>query len=65
MYPAPFDYHRPETLQEAIRILHDSGGEATVLAGGQSLIPMMKMRMGEFPRIVDIGRLKDLSSSLE
>jgi carbon-monoxide dehydrogenase medium subunit len=61
MYPAPFSYHRPDTLQDAIRILHDSGGEAIVLAGGQSLIPMMKMRMGEFPRIVDIGRLKSLS----
>ncbi len=61
MYPAPFEYHRPETLQEAVSILHSSGGEAVVLAGGQSLIPMMKMRMGEFPALIDIGRIKNLS----
>ncbi len=61
MYPAPFDYHRPDTLQDAVRILDQSEGQAIVLAGGQSLIPMMKMRMGEFPALIDIGRIKDLS----
>jgi carbon-monoxide dehydrogenase medium subunit len=62
MYPAPFDYHRPETLQDAVRILDQSEGQAILLAGGQSLIPMMKLRMGEFPEIIDIGRVKDLSN---
>jgi len=61
MYPAPFNYHRAESLEDALRALERSGGEAIVLAGGQSLIPMMKLRMGEFPQIVDIGRLKNLS----
>jgi carbon-monoxide dehydrogenase medium subunit len=61
MYPAPFNYHRPDTLQDALGLLTRFEGEAMVLAGGQSLIPMMKLRMGEFPRIVDIGRLKNLS----
>ena len=61
MYPAPFTYHRPESLQDAVGLLTRYEGEAMVLAGGQSLIPMMKLRMGEFPRIVDIGRLKNLS----
>lgn len=61
MYPAPFDYHRPETVQDAVRILDQSEGRAILLAGGQSLIPMMKLRMGEFPEIIDIGRIKNLS----
>jgi CO/xanthine dehydrogenase FAD-binding subunit len=61
MYPAPFNYHRAESLEDALRALDRSDGEAIVLAGGQSLIPMMKLRMGEFPQIVDIGRLKNLS----
>jgi aerobic carbon-monoxide dehydrogenase medium subunit len=62
MYPAPFHYHRPDTLQDAVSILEQAAGEAIVLAGGQSLIPMMKLRMGEFPQIIDIGRVKDLST---
>lgn len=61
MYPARFNYHRPATLQDALRLLAQFEGEASVLAGGQSLIPMMKLRMGDFPEIVDIGRLPDLS----
>jgi carbon-monoxide dehydrogenase medium subunit len=61
MYPASFNYHRPATLQDALRLLSKFDGEASVLAGGQSLIPMMKLRMGEFPEVVDIGRLPDLS----
>lgn len=61
MYPAPFNYHRPDNLQDALRLLDHFDGEAIVLAGGQSLIPMMKLRVGEFPEVVDIGRLQDLS----
>jgi carbon-monoxide dehydrogenase medium subunit len=61
MYPAPFNYHRAESLEDALRVLDRSGGEAVLLAGGQSLIPMMKLRVGEYPQLVDIGRLKDLS----
>ena len=61
MYPAPFDYHRPSTLNEALHLLTTLGGAATVLAGGQSLIPMMKLRVGEFRHVVDIGRLSGLA----
>ena len=61
MYPAPFNYHRAESLEDALRVLDRSDGEAVVLAGGQSLIPMMKLRVGEYPQLVDIGRIKDLS----
>jgi len=61
MYPAPFDYHRPTTVKDALHILERAEGEAILLAGGQSLIPMMKLRMGEFPQIIDLGRVENLS----
>jgi carbon-monoxide dehydrogenase medium subunit len=61
MYPAPFNYHRAQSLEDALRVLDRSDGEAVVLAGGQSLIPMMKLRVGDYPQLVDIGRLKNLS----
>jgi carbon-monoxide dehydrogenase medium subunit len=61
MYPAPFNYHRPETLQEAITLLQKFGNDAKVIAGGQTLIPMMKMRMGDMTDLIDIGRLPNLN----
>jgi carbon-monoxide dehydrogenase medium subunit len=61
LYPAAFDYHRPDTLQDAVQILDKSAGQAILLAGGQSLIPMMKLRMGEFPEIIDLGRVPGLA----
>lgn len=61
MYPAPFRYHRPGSLAEAIKLLADLGDDAKPLAGGQTLIPMLKMRMGDVNDLVDIGRLPDLS----
>jgi len=60
MYPAPFNYHRPETLQEAIGLMAKLGDDAQAIAGGQSLIPMMKLRVGTAPEIIDIGRLPNL-----
>jgi carbon-monoxide dehydrogenase medium subunit len=60
MYPAPFNYHRPETLQEAIGLMAELGEDAQAIAGGQSLIPMMKLRVGTAPEIIDIGRLPNL-----
>ena len=62
MYPAPFRYHRPSSLQEAINLLAELGESARPLAGGQTLIPMMKMRVGEQSDLVDIARLPDLSA---
>ena len=61
MYPAPFRYHRPENLQAAIKLLARFGDEAKLMAGGQSLIPMMKLRVGEMSELIDIGQLPDLS----
>jgi len=60
VFPAKFAYHRAETLEDAIRLLgeHD---EAKPLAGGQSLLPMMKLRLAEIPHIVDIGRIESLA----
>lgn len=62
MYPAPFNYHRPETLQQAIALLQKFGNDAKVIAGGQTLIPMMKMRMGDMTDLIDIGRLPNLNT---
>ena len=46
MKPAPFDYYAPEGLEEALRLRSELGPEASVLAGGQSLVPMLNMRLG-------------------
>jgi carbon-monoxide dehydrogenase medium subunit len=61
MFPAAFEYARPSTLDEAIRLLQAGHGEAKVLAGGHSLLPLMKLRLAQPDRLVDIGRLKDLA----
>lgn len=60
MYPAPFRYHRPASLKEAILMLSALGETAKPLAGGQTLIPILKLRMDEPSDLVDIGRLADL-----
>jgi carbon-monoxide dehydrogenase medium subunit len=58
--PAAFEYHRPETAGDAVAMLGDLGDGAKVLAGGQSLIPMLALRLAVFDHLVDIGRLADL-----
>ena len=60
MYPAPFDYVRPETLQHTLDLVAHFGDEATILAGGASLIPMMKLRLARPQWLIDIGRLDEL-----
>jgi carbon-monoxide dehydrogenase medium subunit len=60
MYPARFDYDAPTTVEEAIAILDRSGGEAKILAGGQSLIPMLKLRFASPERVVDINNIPGL-----
>lgn len=60
MKPAPFEYHAPERLDEAAQVLADHADEAKVLAGGQSLIPMLALRLTSFPHLVDLGRVADL-----
>ncbi len=59
MIPAAFEYHRPGTLDEALRLLQELP-DAKLLAGGHSLLPMMKLRLVSPAHIVDIGRVPDL-----
>ena len=60
MYPARFSYQAPHSLDEAIALLADNGEDAKVLAGGQSLIPLMKLRFASPSLLVDINNLNDL-----
>jgi carbon-monoxide dehydrogenase medium subunit len=61
MFPSRFRYEAPHSLAEAIGMLHDGGDYAKVLAGGQSLVPMMKLRFASPELIVDINNLPDLA----
>ena len=60
MKPARFDYVRPATLPDALDVLARHGGDAAVLAGGQSLMPMMNLRLATPAVLVDIGRIPEL-----
>lgn len=60
MKPAPFDHHAPTTIDEAVSLLADLGDDAKVLAGGQSLAPMLALRLAVFPHLVDINGIVDL-----
>jgi carbon-monoxide dehydrogenase medium subunit len=62
MLPAPFEYHRPDTLEEALQLLAEHGEDAKVLAGGQSLIPLMKLRFAAPARLIDVNRIAGLDS---
>jgi len=65
MYPAAFDYHRPASLEEAVGLLAKHGDDAKLLAGGHSLIPLMKLRLAQPKHVVDIGRIGALSGIRE
>ena len=58
----PFVYHRPESLTDALALLAEHGDDAKVLAGGQSLLPVMALRLGRPEHVVDIGRIAELST---
>jgi len=60
MKPALFEYHRPETLAEALDLLATHGDAAKAIAGGQSLLPLMAMRLAQPAYLIDIGRLPEL-----
>jgi aerobic carbon-monoxide dehydrogenase medium subunit len=60
MFPAAFDYQAPATLDEALSLLAEKGDEAKVMAGGMSLIPLLKLRFASPGIVVDIGRLPGL-----
>ncbi len=60
MYSSRFQYEAPKSIDEAIALLHKGGGEAKVLAGGQSLVPMLKLRFASPEMLVDINNLPGL-----
>ncbi|OCB40688.1 carbon monoxide dehydrogenase [Mycobacterium malmoense] len=60
MKPAAFEYHRPAGVDDAVRLLAELGDDAKILAGGQSLVPMLAMRLAYFDHLIDISRLGEL-----
>lgn len=62
MKMSPFDYHRPDTVDEAVALLETCGGDGKVLAGGQSLLPVLALRLTRLGHLIDIGRVQSLQS---
>jgi len=60
MIPRPFEYHAPASTEEAVALLSTYGAEAKLLAGGHSLLPMMKLRFAEPGHLIDLGRIAEL-----
>ncbi len=65
MKPAPFDYFAPTTLEEALGLLKQYGSDARVIAGGQSLVPMLALRLARPEVIVDLNRVAALAGIAE
>ncbi|MFQ5897107.1 MAG: FAD binding domain-containing protein [Candidatus Methylomirabilia bacterium] len=65
MYPAQFEYHAPSTVQEAISLLGRLKDDAKLLAGGHSLIPMMKLRLAQPKHLIDLRKVRGLSGIRE
>jgi carbon-monoxide dehydrogenase medium subunit len=59
--PAPFDYKRASSAEEAIALIAEAGDEAKFLAGGHSLLPLMRLRLAQPSVLIDVGRISDLS----
>ena len=57
MIPAQFEYVAPATLEEALRVLAEAGDDAKIIAGGQSLLPVLRMRLNAPELVVDLGRI--------
>ena len=60
MIPAGFDYHAPRSIGDAIKLLGSLGSDAKLLAGGHSLLPMMKLRFAQPSALIDLGRIPEL-----
>ena len=60
MKPAAFEYHAPESTSDVVHLLREHGDDAKVLAGGQSLVPMLALRLTSFPHLVDVNRVAEL-----
>src|SRR5699024_12034477 len=65
MIPVDFHYHAPASLDEALDLLAKAGDEGQVLAGGQSLIPVLKLRMAAPETLVDLGRVPELTGGAD
>ncbi|WP_288126957.1 FAD binding domain-containing protein, partial [Thiomonas sp.] len=60
MIPPSFEYHTPRSVSEAVALLGQLGSDAKLLAGGHSLLPMMKLRFAEPTHLIDINRIPEL-----
>lgn len=65
MIPGSFEYYAPRSLNDAVKFLSDHRDDVKILSGGQSLLPLMKMRLSKPAYIVDIGRIPDLDKITE
>ncbi len=65
MIPRDFDYHAPQTIPDAIKLLGQYGDEAKLLAGGHSLLPMMKLRFAQPGHLIDLGKIGELKGIRE
>ena len=65
MIPAPFNYHRPDTIDEIVALLGEHGEAALMLAGGHSLIPMMKLRLAQPDHLIDLKGVEALRGIAE
>jgi carbon-monoxide dehydrogenase medium subunit len=65
MIPGEFDYHAPKSIPDALGLLNQFGDEAKLLAGGHSLLPMMKMRFARPGHLIDLGRIPELKGIRE
>lgn len=61
MKPAPFEYHAPDSLEQALDIMNQRADEAKILAGGQSLVPAMNFRVAQPSALIDLNRVAELS----
>src|ERR1700692_3692686 len=65
MIPRPFEYHAPNSIPDALGLLEQFGDEAKLLAGGHSLLPMMKLRFAQPSHLIDLGRISELKGIRE
>src|SRR5262245_58721699 len=61
MKPAPFDYYAPDSLEHALNLMNQHGGDAKLLAGGQSLVPAMNFRVAQPTVLIDLNKITSLS----
>lgn len=61
MKPMPFELHRPSDMQTVLALLNEHGSDARLIAGGQSLVPMMNLRLVSFEHLIDLNSVTDLS----